>query len=80
MREVWKFKIGDVIMPDGAKVLRVGMQNGAPCMWAEVETEHGTSRRSFVVVGTGHELPKGAQYVGGFSEPPFEWHVYEVFE
>lgn len=79
MRIIYKYPIEQVAeMPMGFKVLRVGMQNGTPCLWAEVPMQGPLIRTRFKIYGTGQEISDGASYIGGFSEGPFEWHVYEV--
>lgn len=48
--------------------------------WAVVDNEHHTTARRFTIVGTGHELPKGAAYVGTAprTHDGFVWHLVEV--
>lgn len=36
-----------------------------------------TELRTFLVLGTGHKIPPGAQYVGTCQDGSFVWHVYE---
>lgn len=63
---------------DFARPVHVTMQHGQVAMWFEVDTEaKRTNRRTFVLVGTGHEVPAG----GVGTVMPEEYlvlHVYEV--
>lgn len=44
-----------VDMPRGARVLKVGVQNGEPFVWALVDTEAPMSPLRFSIRGTGHD-------------------------
>lgn len=82
MKTVHKFPLwadaARVQMPAGARVLAVQIQNGVPCLWAEVDTEQQLETRIFRTVGTGHELGDGLVYVGTYQMPPLVFHVFEV--
>lgn len=70
-----------VEMPLGSNVLCVQMQNGAPYIWVEVDSDEGLVSRYFRIVGTGHDLPtKPHKYIGTFqtSEGRFVWHLYDL--
>lgn len=84
---VWKFKLGswgasvsrtDVSMPEHARVLRVGAQQGVPVLWAEVVPEARQELRRFILVGTGFPVPPEGTYLGTFEIDWFVGHVYEV--
>jgi hypothetical protein len=81
MRTVHKFLLtvasGDVMMPRGARILRVCPQQGAPRLWAEVDTDQPLEARRFTIVGTGQPIETG-EYVGTYDSPPYVWHVYDV--
>jgi hypothetical protein len=81
MKTIYKYPIAkNQMIPMTAKILRVGLQNGTPFLWAELDPGHTVATpRHFEIFGTGHSIPDKAEYVGGYSEQPFEWHVYEVF-
>ena len=72
------FADNDFDMPKGTTPLHVDNQQDHLCLWAEVDTDLPKQRRSFVIVGTGHEIPPDAQYVGTAQVDPFVWHVFEV--
>lgn len=79
-KRVWKFPIKHgVEMPERAEILRVGLQNGEPFLWALVcSAWEKKETRNFEIFGTGHAIPLSAGYIGGYSEGPFEWHVFEL--
>jgi hypothetical protein len=81
----WEFPAAadtlEVDVPYGARLLHVAGWNGSISLWFEVTTTAAqTQRRRFALFGTGHELPANhMSYVGTALNPPFAWHVYEVF-
>lgn len=83
MKTVHKFPltIGNISvlhMPAGATVLHVGLDPGNRiCLWAFVDTDLVSETRIFTVVGTGHEVPDGLEYIGSVVQGPFVWHVFE---
>lgn len=84
MKTVWKYEIRGglktpVPLPDGAKVVHAGLDpTGAPCVWAEVDTEAKTKKTTFFLIGTGHEIPDKTTHLGSFIDGPFVWHVYSI--
>lgn len=84
MRTVYKFNIPrtgkePVMMPVGAGILKVGIQNGSVYCWADVGTDLELEPRLFRIYGTGFEIPKNARHIGTLFEELFVWHVYEEF-
>ncbi len=88
MKTVWKFAIQPlhvqhVKMPEGAKILCVGVQNGEAFLWAEVDPSAKETHRRIQVEGTGHEmhdeLENDRRYIGTFflSGGELVYHVYE---
>lgn len=82
---VWKFplRLGEawVSMPMHAKVLHVDVDpaSGHPAVWAlVVEHESQWETRRFVVVGTGHPVPRDAVHLGSFIDDGFVGHVFEI--
>lgn len=45
-------------IPQGHKVLSVGMQNGKPCMWVELDKLAWGCSYTFLKVGTGQDIPE----------------------
>lgn len=83
-KTIWKFPLkltdGQVLMiPEGAEILTVQLQNQQPYLWAVVNPEHETELRKFEIHGTGNPIAAFAErrYVATFQQPPFVWHVFE---
>jgi hypothetical protein len=67
-------------MPIGAIPLSVHGQGDDICLWALVQTEAKREERSFVIVGTGHEVPKEAgKFIGTalLCDDRLVLHVFE---
>lgn len=69
MKTVWKYPLlwthpHDMVldMPEGAEPIHFGFQEASPYVWALVDTEQPKKRRTFVLLGTGHEFP-GREYL-----------------
>ena len=65
---IFKYAIGgygwtDLDMPVGARVLSFGVQAGNSVIWAAVDPDAPTERRSFVVAYTGGAAP-GVVFIG----------------
>ncbi len=62
MKRVYKYPLDIqdeviVMMPKGARVLSVQVQNGRPCLWAAVDpSETELEKRLFRIAGTGHPI------------------------
>lgn len=86
-RIIYKYQINvtdvnTVLMPEGAEVLTVQMQDAVPCIWAMVDLDKPRVERFFGILGTGNPVPddfKG-KYIGTFQERIFVWHLYELVE
>ena len=84
MRTIYKYRLPvgavfHVAMPTDAKIIHVGNQDGSVHIWAEVENANPRETRNFVIVGTGHEMPRDeGRHIGSAIVPPFVWHVYEI--
>lgn len=84
MKTVWKYSLGpyggSIDMPSGAKALHLAKQDGFICLWVEVDPDTPLMERHFVPVGTGHEVPDGAVYVGTvlLDDDSLVLHFYEV--
>lgn len=86
MTKVFKFplEISDeqkVLMPVGAKVLTVQVQNGVPCLWAECNHAACVSR-TFLIRGTGHPIDDDIEkeYIGTIQlyGGSLVLHVFEI--
>ena len=99
MRTVHKFQIGigedevEIDLPVSATVVFVGSQeDGMVHFWVELDDADKTIERTFVLHGTGDEIPKDHSYVGTVvnhsvtvnhhayagSGPLWVWHLYEM--
>lgn len=86
MRKVFKYEVlvQDGVqtfdMPEGAHVVHVSDQRGQVCFWALVDPQAELVTRQFVIRGTGHDVPHGAQYIGSAMQlgGALVWHVFEV--
>lgn len=86
MRTIWKysFQVKDnfeIMMPFGARILAVQVQNAVPCLWVQVNSEMHEETRRFQIIGTGHQFnPAGLAYVGTFQMMGGQlvWHLYET--
>ena len=68
-------------LPTGAEFLSVQAQAGLAQSWWLVETGASTSRRAFVVYGTGHEVrDEPRRFLGTFQLQggAFVGHLFEV--
>lgn len=83
-RSIWKWplEVTDrqvIMMPVGADALCVQLQQGAPQLWALVQTDAPTEQRAFYVVGTGHHMPAAATaFIGTFqlADGALVFHVF----
>lgn len=86
MKQVLKFKLplartSYVPMPDGAIIIKVGVQGRDICIWALCGTQEAKHARKFHVLGTGHDYEWSANHVhlgtvfmeGG----ALVWHIFE---
>lgn len=80
MKTIHKYRVGDLLLPVGAKVLTAGYQDEEFYIWAEVDTDEPyTEHRTFAVYGTGWEIDRETIcYIDTVFVSRFVWHVYEV--
>ena len=78
--------VQEVVIPSGAVILDLQVQNGYPCIWAKIlepNLAHGREYyfneiRTFITIGTGHEFSeKNLTYVGTYQLAGFVGHVFE---
>lgn len=82
---IWKFDVPIVLegteiwMPKGAVIIHVGaQQSDTVSFWAIVDKDVLEQRRTFRVVGTGHEFAARGRYIGTVFIGTFVWHLLEV--
>ena len=67
-------------IPLGSKILCVQNQKEDLCIWAEVNPKNNLVKRTFLVIGTGHNTPNSRDnYIGTVQtlNGNLVWHVYE---
>lgn len=85
MKIIYKYPIvitqdQTVLVPRGAKFLSVMDQNGALCLWFEVETVNPVEARAIEVHGTGNPINDTCGkriHIGSVIQGPCVWHVFE---
>lgn len=80
---IWKFPLevtddASVMMPIGAKILTVQVQNGTPCLWAHVNPKANQRLRRLRIHWTGHECIADG-YIGSFQfmHGSLVFHVFD---
>ena len=86
-KTIWKYelKIDDlqnVIMPIGAEILSVQMQNETPCLWALVNPdEKDTDARNIETFGIGHpvayDMGVTREFIDTYQTRGLVFHVFE---
>lgn len=68
----------DVLIPQDAKILKIGEQNNNICVWALVNPENIVENVEFKIVGTGHETDnlENYRYLDSLIMGIFVWHVF----
>lgn len=61
--------------PEGAEILKVGMQHGVLTVWALVDPKAGTLYPA--IYGTGEQAQEGSRHLFTFFEGGYVWHVFE---
>ena len=85
MKTIWKFDVPiqddfSILMPDGAKILKLDLQFGEPKIWALVDPDNEKKERFFIGRGTGHPMNEtNICYVGTvvMTEGRFVFHLFE---
>lgn len=87
MKAVYKYPLPSpmqslqVQMPEGARIVGGGIQDGEYRLWAQVDTDTcKLETRVFMLVATGVPVPDHAVYVGTIfddEQATYVWHVYE---
>jgi len=83
MNTIYKFKLKigveqTIEWPEWTRPIHVGWQDWVT-MWAEVlDTDNPKVHVTFLVVGTGWEIPAGYCYIGTVQAPDnYVWHVFQ---
>lgn len=89
MKVIHKFQIRNVAidddiqtiaMPEGAEILKVGLQSDILTIWATVPIGMNQMRkRRFMICPTGGSTPEGeSKYLDTVFLGPYVWHIFEV--
>jgi len=86
MKTVWKFNVSiqedfSLLMPRGAKILKLDLQQGEPKIWALVDSDNPAEERNFIGRGTGHLIDNPVcDHIGTvvMMNGTFVYHVFEV--
>ena len=87
-KTIWKYELEitdnqNILMPIGAEILTVQMQDGTPCLWALLNPEADIEKRYIEIFGTGHpvscDLGSARKYISTFqmSNGELVFHVFE---
>lgn len=83
MITVYKYPIGTMELPRGAKVLSAGIQDDAFFIWVQVDDAETTEFRQFEVYGTGWEIPfpqNELAFISTVHRDGWVWHVFEILD
>ncbi len=89
VQRVYKYglRIADVtslMLPVGSQILCVKTQGDQVCIWAKVDPDETQfTMRSFLIVGTGHDIPKASiQYLDNvlLLKDNLVLHVFEIMK
>ncbi len=64
-------------LPLGAEVLCVKQQGRKFSLWIKCDPAAPAETRTFHVVGTGHDVPDGAEYIDTILDGAYVWHIFE---
>lgn len=90
MITIWKYPLvlqgsrQDFMVPAGATLLPMGVQQGVPTLWFLINTTNGKVKRSFRIYGTGHEIyPRDLESLSPVGTAITDlgsrvWHVFEI--
>ena len=86
MTQIWKFVLQPEVslsMPTGAEILSVATQGNDICLWARVNPDADREDRTFIGIGTGHDIPNNMnlQFIGTvlLSGGTLVFHIFEKF-
>lgn len=78
MQKILKYAVNEVMeLPAGAQILRVGSQEGVSYLWALIQDNAPMVTRKFKIVGTGHQVKPGLDFIATWEDRHFVWHLFE---
>lgn len=84
MRTIYKYPIviqpRQVLpLPDDYKILHIELQDGVPCLWADIDTENPITNCVILMFGTGWELPRSPiAHIATLQVGIYVWHFYTI--
>lgn len=84
---IWKLELSGItkqklMLPIGAKILTVQVQNNCPCIWFLCNPENDKEERFLEVYGTGHDIQLHTEidryYLATFQIGSLVFHVFEI--
>ena len=82
---IWKWVLlvtdaQTLMMPKGAKLLDVQVQDGICCLWALCDEEAKREERHFAIYGTGNPMPDNpGEYIATFQyRGSLVFHAFEI--
>lgn len=82
MRTIYKYALlfcenNQFEVPKGTRFLHFDIQDGTPCVWADVIVGNPPETRNLAIHGTGHNVGTLSRYIGTVKDGPFVWHLYD---
>ena len=80
---IWKYEMAvedwvRIVIPDGARFLKIGEQDRKLCLWVLVDLEKSPRAYYFRIFGTGQDIPECiGEYIGTAQIGSYVWHVFE---
>lgn len=67
----------EIQMPKGAIPRHLGIQDATIALWADVNPQAEPESRTFVLAGTGEEIPEDVIFVATVIAGAFVWHLFD---
>ena len=83
MKKIYKYELSfdnyfELYLPQYVKPLHVGVQNGKPMLWAEVDPDNTTIKYEIHCIKDYDEVLAGPEYIGTIQLFGFVWHYYII--
>ncbi len=86
MRTIYKYPFAfdgsvELVLPIGAEILHIGVQDGVYCLWALVDTEVKNEIKRIRIIGTGHEVSEDIgiiNHITTIQDGQYVWHIFDV--
>lgn len=87
MQRIYKWRLEgarqSLYVPKGTEILHVAMQPDQdqhyyyPTMWGLCDDTAEMVEKIVLIIGTGHQIPENARYLGTCVGNVYVWHIYE---